>query len=173
MRLTLLGRQALIGLAAGWVSFLYVPSFFAWLIPVLSGLVLSIPLSMLSSSAAVGQAARRMGLFLTPEEYQEPRIIQLLKEHLTQLEAADAASASAGEARNLADPGVCALHLALLPNRPVKKRQRHQLRALLYQLVEEGAEKLSAAEKRSLVSDPETLIRLHTLACSRREDASA
>lgn len=164
------GEQTLIGLAAGWVSFHYVPSFFAWLIPVLSGLVLSIPLSMLSSSTAVGQATRRLGLFLTPEESREPRIIQLLKENLSQLEAA---GASAGEARALADPGVCALHLALLPNRPVKKRQRHQLRALLYQLVEEGPEKLSAAEKRSLVSDPETLIRLHTLACSRSEDASA
>lgn len=167
------GEHTLIGLAAGWVSYEYVPGFFLWLIPVLSGLVLSIPVSMLSSSSAVGQATRRLGLFLTPEESQEPRIIALLKENLAALEAADAVGAAAGEARNILDPGVCALHLALLPNRPVKKRQRHQLRALVYQLVEEGPDKLSAADKRSLVSDPETLVRLHTLAWNLNEDSSS
>ena len=165
-------EHTLIGLAAGWVSYQYVPGFFLWLVPVLSGLVLSIPVSMLSSSTFAGQLTRRLGLFMTPEEYQEPRIITLMKENLKQLEAAEAESAGDGEARNLADPGVCALHLALLPMRPVKKRQRHQLRALLYQLVEDGPDKLTAADKRSLVSDPETLVRLHTLAWSRTDEVS-
>lgn len=168
------GEHTVIGLVAGWISYQYVPGFFLWLVPVLSGLVLSIPLSMLSSSAAVGTAARRLGLFLTPEEYQEPRVIQLLKENLVVMEAAEEARlAGMGEVRNVADPGVCALHLALLPNRPVKKRHRHQLRALVYQLVEEGPEKLSPMDKRSLISDPETLVKLHTLSWSDGESKAS
>ncbi len=164
------GEHTVIGLLAGWVSYQYVPGFFLWLIPVLAGLVLSIPISMLSSSAWVGQTARKLGLFLTPEEYQQPRVLQLLNENLQRMERDQAALAESTDNRHVADPGVCALHLALLPNRPVKKRQRHQLRALVYQLVEEGPDKLSPAEKRNLISDPETLVRLHTMAWGGREE---
>jgi len=166
------GEHTLIGLVAGWISYRYVQGFFLWLIPVLAGLVLSIPLSMLSSSTAVGQAARRLGLFLTPEEYDEPRIIQLLKQNLDIVAAADANPLLPPEASKVTDPGACALHLALLPMRPVKKRQRHQLRALIYQLVEEGPEQLSPADRRSLISDPESLVKLHTLSWSDGEDVA-
>ena len=165
------GEHTVIGLLAGWVSYQYVPGFFLWLIPVLAGLVLSIPISMLSSSAWVGQTARKLGLFLTPEEYRQPRVLQLLNENLERMEREQAAAlAESTDIRHVADPGVCALHLALLPNRPVKKRHRHQLRALVYQLVEEGPEKLTPAEKRNLISDPETLVRLHTMSWGGREE---
>ena len=163
------GDHTLTGLAAGWVSYTYVPGFFLWLIPVLAGLVLSIPLSMLSSSVAVGQWTRRLGLFLTPEEHTEPRVLTLLRENLARMEAEEAKRAVPGEGRHIADPAAYSLHLALLPSRPVKKRHWHHLRALVYQLVEEGPSKLSVAEKRSLISDPETLSRLHTLAWSKQE----
>lgn len=162
------GGHTLVGVGAGWISYTYVPDFFLWLIPVLAGLVLSIPVSILSSSAGMGGLARRLGIFLTPEEYRTPRVIELLRENLARSEAAAAGHEHAGEDRHVADPTTYSLHLALLPNRPVKKRQRHQLRALVYQLVEEGPENLSAADKRSLISDPETLVRLHTLAWSRK-----
>lgn len=167
------GGQTLVGIAAGWVSYTYVPDFFLWLIPVLAGLVLAVPVSILSSSTRMGWLARRLGIFLTPEEYQTPRVIELLKENLARMEAEAAEHEQAGEARNVADPAAYSLHLALLPHRPVKKRQRHQLRALVYQLVEEGPENLSGAEKRNLISDPETLSRLHTLAWSRKDRDAA
>lgn len=167
------GGQTLVGVAAGWVSYTYVPDFFLWLIPVLAGLVLAVPVSILSSSAGLGLLARRLGIFLTPEEYKIPRVIELLKENLVRMEAEDAEHEHAGEARNVADPAAYSLHLALLPHRPVKKRQRHQLHALVYQLVEEGPENLSGAEKRNLISDPETLSRLHTLAWSRKDRDAA
>ena len=167
------GGQTLVGLAAGWVSYEYVPDFFLWLIPVLAGLVLAIPVSILSSSAKMGGLARRLGIFLTPEEYRTPRVIELLRENLAHGEAAEAGREDVGESRNVADPAAYSLHLALLPNRPVKKRHRHELRALIYRLVEEGPENLSAADKRSLISDPETLARLHTLAWSRKSGEAA
>lgn len=167
------GGQTLVGLGAGWLSYEYVPDFFLWLIPVLAGLVLAVPLSIMSSSAGLGGLARRLGIFLTPEEYKTPRVIELLKENLAKCEAEEAAREEEGESRNVADPAGYSLHLALLPNRPVKKRHRHELRALVYRLVEEGPEHLSAADKRSLISDPETLARLHTLAWGRKGKGAA
>jgi len=160
------GGQTLTGLGAGWLSYEYVPDFFLWLIPVLAGLVLAIPVSILSSSTSVGLLARKLGIFLTPEEYRAPRVVELLHENLARAEQSGVQIE--GEL-NVADPGTYSLHFALLPDRPVKKRQRHQLRALVYQLVEEGPETLSAADKRALISDPETLTRLHTLAWSRKD----
>lgn len=161
------GGQTLVGVVAGWISYTYVPDFFLWLIPVLAGLVLSIPVSIVSSSSGMGRLAKRLGIFLTPEEHEVPRVLQLLQANLEKLEAADQAREFQGVQRNVADPATCTLHLALLPKRLVKKRQRHQLRALLYQVIEEGPEHLSAADKRALVSDPDNLSRLHTLAWTR------
>jgi membrane glycosyltransferase len=155
------GGQTLIGIAAGAISYYYIPNFFWWFTPVLAGLVLAIPVSILSSSAGLGQFARRLGLFLTPEESQPPRVIRLLQENLMR---------PLHEGDRISDPGICALHAALLPHRILKKHHRHQLHALLYQLIEEGPENLSAAEKRSLLSHPETLMRLHILAWSRHPD---
>jgi membrane glycosyltransferase len=167
------GGQAFLGFAAGGVSYAYVPEFFLWLLPVLAGLVLAVPVSILSSSTGLGTLARRLGIFLTPEEYRPPRIVALLQENLARMEAEAARHEPAGEARHVADPAACSLHLALLPHRPVRKRERHQLRALVYQLVEEGPRNLSAADKRNLISDPETLSRLHILAWIRQgRDAS-
>ncbi len=59
----LLGAVALA--AIGYVT----PSYLPWILPVCTGLVLSVPLAVLSSRREVGVAARRLRLFLTPEEF--------------------------------------------------------------------------------------------------------
>ncbi len=158
-------EHTLAGLLAGWVSYDYVPDFFLWLIPVLAGLLLAIPLSMLSSSTRLGIVTRYLGLFMIPEETQPPRVIQLLHENLEKF-AADEHNPQ-DEQGIVADPGVSALHQALLPHRPLSKRHRYQLQALVYQLVEEGSASVPTAEKRRLISNPETLGRLHILAWNR------
>ena len=76
------GGHTLIGLVVGLLSYQYVPAFFWWLTPVLLGLVLSVPVSMLSSSIALGQRAREMGLFLTPEETAPPAVLLLSLIHI-------------------------------------------------------------------------------------------
>lgn len=163
--------QTLTGLLAGYISYQHVPSFFWWFTPVLAGLVFAIPLSILSSSTALGLLARKLGLFLTPDESHPPDVIRYLRENLAAAEENDGGEQEE-EHRKIADPGVCALHLALMPNRLAKKRERHQLKALVYQVVDEGALSLSQNDKRALVSDPETLLRLHTLAWNRRQAAN-
>jgi membrane glycosyltransferase len=48
--------------------------------PVLLGLLLAIPVSMLSSSMALGRQSRELGLFLTPEETEPPTVLRYLDE---------------------------------------------------------------------------------------------
>ncbi|MGI9213047.1 MAG: glucans biosynthesis glucosyltransferase MdoH [Methylococcaceae bacterium] len=160
-------EHTLAGIVAGWVSYQYVPDFFIWLIPVLAGLLLSIPLSMLSSSSKVGILTRRLGLFITPEEQQPPRVIRLLHENIARSQSE--AQGDTDGLNAIANPGIAALHTALLPLRPLSKRHRYQLQALVYQLVEEGPDSIPPSEKRRLISNAETLSRLHILAWNRAQ----
>lgn len=58
----LLGVAALVGLGV------LAPSYLPWILPVVTGLVLSIPIAVLTSRRGMGVAARRAGIFVTPEE---------------------------------------------------------------------------------------------------------
>src|SRR3546814_20116439 len=60
-------------LIAGTVSYLYIPSFFLWLTPVLLGPALSIPLSRFTSPVDVRRKLHAWGIFLTPCESDPPR----------------------------------------------------------------------------------------------------
>ncbi|MCP4251169.1 MAG: hypothetical protein GY778_29375 [bacterium] len=48
------------------------PDYLWWLLPVLAGLILSIPFVWTTARPDLGLAARRWGLFLTPEETAPP-----------------------------------------------------------------------------------------------------
>lgn len=154
------GGHTVLGLAAGWISYQYVPNFFWWFTPVLLGMVVSIPLSMLSSSVDLGRAAKKLGLFLTPEETNPPRVLQLLHHHLQQDEFPRAYPVR-GSLAAITEPGTHALHLSLLPGGYHSRRHRHYMQGLILHFLEDGPQSMSAAELRELLSDQETLARLH------------
>jgi|HubBroStandDraft_1064217.scaffolds.fasta_scaffold00018_60 membrane glycosyltransferase len=74
--------QSLVGL--GWGSFVafMAPHFFWWLMPIWCGLVLAVPLCVLSSREGLGIALARWGLFLTPAETEPPRELGRLRSSL-------------------------------------------------------------------------------------------
>jgi membrane glycosyltransferase len=61
---------------------LIAPEFFWWLTPVLAGLAVAVPLSVLSSRIDLGLALKRAGLFLTPEETRTPIELRRLRRAL-------------------------------------------------------------------------------------------
>ncbi len=65
-----------VGLVWGGLAWLYAPQFFWWLTPVLAGLVLAVPLVMLTSRTRLGHALHRTGLFTTPEESNPPPVLR-------------------------------------------------------------------------------------------------
>ena len=159
------GIHTLIAFGAGWLTYTYVPSFFWWFTPVLAGLALSIPVSMITSRTALGLLARRAGLFMTPEESDEPRVLKLLADNLAAPQAPLCAGVVAGDlwSRAVADPCAYTLHASLLPDETPSRRRRHFLQGLIFKLEDEGVASLTPAEKRALLSHRDGLYELHTL----------
>jgi membrane glycosyltransferase len=60
--------HAVLGVAALVTLGLLTPSYLPWILPVVAGLILSVPIAVLTSRRDVGVAARRAGVFVTPEE---------------------------------------------------------------------------------------------------------
>ncbi len=158
------GWHMVLGIGVGVFAYRYVPDFFWWLTPVLAGLVLSIPLSIILSYASLGHWARQLKLFLIPTEMQPPDLLQDLRYWL-HVEQHVVPAHDNRFIQVLAEPKVNALHLALLPAHASApdKRYRHYLQGLVYQLLEEGINSLSASERRALLLDRETVLQLHTL----------
>ena len=48
------------------------PRFIGWMLPVIAGMLISVPFTVLTSRASIGRALRRHGLLLTPEETCPP-----------------------------------------------------------------------------------------------------
>jgi membrane glycosyltransferase len=82
--------HTLLGLAWTTAALVLDPALLAWTSPVAAGLVLSVPLSMLTSRTDLGALCRRKGLFLTPEETEPPAVMV----RANQLRAQYAAEAS-------------------------------------------------------------------------------
>ncbi|MDB6091138.1 MAG: hypothetical protein JWN85_3922 [Gammaproteobacteria bacterium] len=74
--------HVLLGLVWGSAILLVAPRYIWWMSPVLIGLLLSVPLTMLTSLSSAGLWARRHGLLLTPEETDPPSELVELEQRL-------------------------------------------------------------------------------------------
>jgi membrane glycosyltransferase len=98
----------LLGLAAYEVSY----SLFAWMTPVIVGLILAIPLAQWSASPAAGRRLRALKLLLTPEEKDPPEILQRANALATEFDSTDPRGPLE---RLVSDPALLAAHRAMLP----------------------------------------------------------
>ncbi len=158
----------LLALAAYEVSF----SLFAWMTPVIVGLLLAIPLAQWSASPEAGRWLRRMKLLLVPEETRAPDI-------LVRANALVETFASDGQSRGafvtlLSDPALVTAHRILLPETPERKRGEIDA-ALVIGLAKlddctsltEADAMLASQEKMAVLSDARGMDRLAELAKSR------
>ena len=150
------GAHTLAGLAWAGVVYWVQPSFLWWLMPVLGALILSIPVSVLSSRAAAGRRLRALGLFLIPEESAPPREIRALTAAMRNARPlpgfADAVNdpaiarlvCASGHARGVAAPAVVA-----------------QRQGLLDAALARGLQGLTGVERMRVLADPTALSLLH------------
>jgi membrane glycosyltransferase len=106
--------HTVLGVVWAGVMIAFAPNFFWWMTPVLLGLILSIPLSVLSSRLDFGLASKRMGLFLTPDETRPPAELRRLRRAIARGGAAPGdATQSYGAADPLTPPesGLPMLHM--------------------------------------------------------------
>jgi hypothetical protein len=74
--------HVLIGLVWGAVILFIAPRYIWWMSPILVGLLLSVPLTMLTSLSSAGVWMRKHGLLLTPEETEPPPELSALEQLL-------------------------------------------------------------------------------------------
>lgn len=150
------GWHTLLGVAwAGGVLWLN-PPFLTWLLPVVGALALSIPISVCSSSVRLGRQARRLGLFLTPEESGPPaelrQVARDMERRPTKPRFTDAVT----------DPSCNALLCALGSTRAKMTEALRRRRARLVEIaLRKGPRALADCEKMALLDDAQALSQLH------------
>ncbi|HDS1682985.1 TPA: glucans biosynthesis glucosyltransferase MdoH [Pseudomonas putida] len=153
------GPQTLLGFAwAGLVAWLN-PSFLWWLAPIVGSLVLSIPVSVISSRTRLGLAAKDEKLFLIPEEYATPQEL-LATDQYTHENRWHALHD--GFVRAVVDPRQNALACAMATARHGEAAPIEALRAeRVAKALETGPKGLDLNTRLALLSDPVALSRLH------------
>ncbi len=157
----------------GLVWWLDRPSFW-WFVPVVAGMIFSVPLSVFTSRRSWGARARGWGLFLTPEEMSPLPEVADLRRHLSPSNLAGKAparSANAGIIDAVVDPYANAIHVSLLREKNLNPEYAEQLtrlgvgraevRVLGEKLLAEGPGALNGSEKMLVLSDADVMSWLH------------
>ena len=159
------GGHTVFGLVWGASSFILSRSFFYWLSPVVGGLVFSIPVSIALSKLRLGQSAKNVMLFLTPEEtfppYELRRLRQNLAECYQHMRPIEVLRADYGMLQAVLDPYVNAVHVSLLRQRRPSEESRDYFFHLRVRLLREGPSGFTTKEKMALLLDAESMIWLH------------
>jgi len=138
---------AIFGAGAWWIA----PSYFVWLLPILVGLWVAIPIAQIS-----GRLNLVKGLFLTPEETEPPA--ELTTRFEPQLRDGDQF------VHAVLDPFYNAVHVVLQRERKAQSPAVNgSVTALAAKLFRQGPGALTPREKRMLLSDGPTMARLHSL----------
>lgn len=161
------------GLGLYWLN----PGYFWWLTPIIAALILSVPLSVWVSRVSLGDRARRLGLFLIPEEVSPPPELESLQHHWQRLQAETGVlpqrERNDGFVRGTVDPWMNAWHRALLGRpRQVNERVRARRQQWLEKLLQGGPDALPARERRYLFYDPEAVDALHVRVWSMEDDSA-
>jgi len=170
------GGGALFGLLWGGVILLYSPHFFWWIAPIVLPIILSMPLSVLTSHDAPGRWLRRKKLLLIPEETFPDQEITDVTRYTAEMENAPVPldlPREAGFLRSLLDPGVNGLRRALLlrHQRNPGETARARNARLMEKLLKEGPKSLNAGEKQCLLRDPDGLLEVHTRVWTAKGDS--
>ncbi|MDF1811828.1 MAG: glucans biosynthesis glucosyltransferase MdoH [Verrucomicrobiales bacterium] len=171
------GWQTLAGILVGTVVALVNTTLFLWLIPVLLGLWLAVPVSVFTSLAGPGLAARKEKLFVTPEEICPPAEVAAA---LAPVEIPP--GRFRGVVASVLDPFLNAVHVSLLrrnrrrliqgnrenvycaddvKSAPSKGAPSLQIRELAERFLSFGPGSLSQDEVMSLLSDIDNMLWLH------------
>jgi membrane glycosyltransferase len=145
-------------LGAVWTMAVYKlsPGYFWWWLPITGSLMLSIPISVLSSRTSWGRLMRKIGLFLIPEEKNPPQ------ELLATARYAAADQPQPDFVAAVVDPICNALICAHGQAHPYLPRTSQQTRAeFVARALREGPAALSPQDKLMLLDDALLLSQLH------------
>ncbi len=160
------GTHTLIGIAWTVGLAIFAPGLLAWMSPVLLGMILSIPFSIVTSHPALGLWTRAKGLFCTPEELNPPREMVESEKPFEGAAPIDLGwvgqEEDTGLVRAVVDPYINALHVCLLRDRTNQPEAiRRPFEENCEKLLAAGPSALTTAEKVALLSDAKSMDWLH------------
>ncbi|HEX3984490.1 MAG TPA: glucan biosynthesis glucosyltransferase H, partial [Acidisoma sp.] len=160
-------RFMVFGLVLAGIAYAVSPALFLWMTPVLVGLVLAVPLVLLTGSSRIGLALQRMGLLRIVEEARPSPVMSRAEA----LRAARVPEAPDAIHHLLSDPALLAAHRAMLPppRRPGRDPIEVPLLVGLTKLAEaetlqKAIDQLSRQETAAVLASAEGLDRLEALA---------
>jgi membrane glycosyltransferase len=106
------------------------PVLLAWIAPVVLGLVLAIPISVVTGWPELGKAVGRLGLLATPEEIEPPTVLRRAHE-LTCEWTATHPQITDALARLASDTRLRALHAKMLPATYEQRKGEYDIDLLL------------------------------------------
>ncbi|MGP0150079.1 glucans biosynthesis glucosyltransferase MdoH [Pseudomonas oryzihabitans] len=154
------GSQMLLGLiwtaGVAWLD----PRFLWWLSPIVVSLILSAPVSVISSRTNLGLGSRRHHLFLIPEEYAPPRELVATDEYL---HLNNRNALTKGFLRATVDPVLNALAIGMARGRhgKVVEPARRLREERVARVLAAGPEKTKGDDQWRLLSDPDGMAQLH------------
>jgi membrane glycosyltransferase len=167
--LRLYGGYTLFGVLLAFAAYQVSAYLFAWMSPVIVGLLLTFPLVVWTSSASAGRWLRRLGLLVVPEERTPPPVLVRANELASVYEPS--ATPTAAFDRLLGDPALLNAHRDLLPEKPPRPRGDVDVPLIvgLAKLadcasLEEARRMLNRAEKLALLGDAKGLEQLQRVA---------
>jgi membrane glycosyltransferase len=162
------------GLIWGGIVWWLDPATFWWFVPVFAGMVLAIPVSVYTSRSSIGAEARRMGLFLTPEETSPSPELDTMRARVAVQTAATETAAQpsdSGLTQIVMDPYVNAIHVSLLREKKMNPDYADamakmgagtpEVRALGEKLLNDGPEALESGQKIQVMTDADVMSWLH------------
>lgn len=174
------GPHTLLGFGFAGTAVLVSPFLALWMLPVAAGLVLAIPLALLTGHRASGRALRRVGLLRTPEEAAPPPVLRRATElHQPTMNGAG----PTGLRRLFSDPMLLSAHLSMLP--PPRRRREGPIplalvvgRAKLEEAdtLDEALATMTPAETAAVLGDEECVreaLSLAKMPCSARLNAES
>jgi membrane glycosyltransferase len=162
-------RHTLFGLLTALAAWWFAPALFVWMIPVVAGLILSIPLSVALSSVWLGRGLARRGLLLIPEETRAPKVLKR-HQHFVELGPGKELADSRGMFRRvLTDPALLSLHRSILEATDSCIPAGQQIVELAQrQLLSGGPMRVSTENRKAILSDPAALEALHLFVWTTR-----
>ena len=157
--------HTLLGIVTTIVVGLYAQPLFWWMLPITTGLMLSIPISMFTSREKAGLWFKKHHYFLIPEETKIPHIIRAAKKYKEAL--VKTKEKSYGADLIIRDSVLNALHILMLPiNGPAPDYRREDLEKAQVKIenyINHGIEPdLSKDEEIALLYAPEILSKART-----------
>jgi membrane glycosyltransferase len=161
--------QTIAGVLATAIAAVFIPDALPWLSPILVGLVLSIPISMLVSDARFGERLKERGQLQIPEEADPPEILRLFDRARHDERLAACPSRGTLFHHLLEDPIWLRSHLSTLAATNAAKSAPPESLRECEKLIRGGQwSALSKPLKQALLADPAALTDLHHTTWSMR-----